>query len=72
MKELYWYNKNTHTLHINNFCTNAQSCSCVKFDSEDEALKYAGRALGMCKICMKKRDALLLDYIKKMKSECEE
>ena len=69
MKKLYQLNNGTHTLHINGFCPNSQSIDYIEFDSEDDALKYAGRSLGMCKTCMEKRDEVLLLHIK---NECKE
>lgn len=61
MKKLYSYNTGTHVLHITNGCTNANGVDYLQFDSEDEAVKYAGRELGMCKTCMQKRE----DFLKK-------
>ena len=52
----YTYNEKTHTLHIKNYCHFSNGAGYIEFDSEDEAVKYAGRALGMCKNCMRKRD----------------
>lgn len=64
MKQLYLYNKNTHMLHIRNGCIHADGRELMPFTSENKALAYAGRTLGMCKLCMEKRDAILYDYLK--------
>ena len=56
---LYYYNTDTHTLHIHSGCPNASRKDYTGFDSEDEAVQKAGRALGMCIHCMKKRDEIL-------------
>ena len=65
MRKLYLYlhNKSTHTLHINGFCKNARGNDLIGYNSEDEALENDGRAVSMCKDCMRKRDSLLLQYI---------
>ena len=56
------YNKNTCKLHIQSFCPNSNYTSThqniVIFNSEDEALKYDGRAVSMCKVCQKKREKI--------------
>lgn len=59
MKKLYSYNQGTHILHITNCCANSSGVDYIQFDTEDEAVKYAGRELGMCKICMQKREEIL-------------
>lgn len=56
----YVYNKNTHTLHIEGYCVHAKrspsDSHLLYFDTEDEALAYDGRAVGLCKLCRKKRE----------------
>lgn len=52
----YRYNENTHTLHIYGYCYNSTNPKCLEFETEDDVLKYDGRAVSMCKICQKKRD----------------
>lgn len=61
MKEKYLYNQNTHTLHIKGYCTHSKGerTGYIVFDSEDEALAYDGRAVGMCKICLKQREKMM-------------
>lgn len=63
MSKIYIYNKNTHVLHIEGCCTHAKRTSAklphiIYFNSEDEALAYDGRSVGLCKICQKKRENL--------------
>ncbi len=57
-KEVFLYNKTTHRLHIKGYCQHAKSpyTGFIQFQSEDEALAYDGRAVGMCKLCQKKRE----------------
>ncbi len=59
MKEKFLYNPRTHTLHIKGYCTHTkghvEDCY-IPFDTENEAIAYDGRAVGMCKICQKKRE----------------
>jgi len=64
LKKPYIYNLKSHTLHIEGFCShtfkgmnygNDYKC----FGSEDEALSFDGRTVGMCKLCMKKRDDII-------------
>ena len=54
------YNTNTCKLHVQGYCSHAvQAKGCnniVVFNSEDDALKYDGRAVSMCKICQRKRE----------------
>lgn len=58
MKEQFLYNPKTHTLHIKDYCQHAKGLrpEYIPFDSEDKALAYDGRAVGMCKLCQKKRE----------------
>ena len=64
MKDLYVYNKGSHTLHINGFCKDAKGRDLLVFKSENSAVKYAGRALRMCEKCMVKREEILALYVK--------
>ena len=60
MPEVFLYNKSTDTLHIEGYCRHANPrMGYLKFGSEDEVLAYDGRAVGMCKLCQKKRERLL-------------
>lgn len=58
MKEKFLYNPKTHTLHIKGYCmhTKGARSDYIPFDSEDKALAYDGRAVGMCKICLRQRE----------------
>lgn len=59
MKKLkYIYNLNTHCLHIEGFCPHSHPTNGKRFDTEKEALAFDGRAVGVCKICQKKREKL--------------
>lgn len=57
----YIYNPRTKTLHIENYChvTANGYWGYLSFESEAEALAYDGRAVGLCKLCEKKRDQLM-------------
>jgi len=58
MKGRFLYNSKTNKLHIRDHCTHSKG-DCPKyifFETEDEALAYGGRAVGMCKICQKERE----------------
>ena len=61
MGEQYLYNTKTHTLHIKGYCThtNGLCTDFLSFDSENEALAYDGRAVGLCKLCQKKREQII-------------
>ncbi len=59
MKDLYLYNEGSHTLHINGFCRDANGKSLLPFATENDALAYAGRAMGMCKTCLERREQRL-------------
>lgn len=61
MGEQFMYNEKTHRLHIRGYCMHTRgTCTGFRsFDSEDEALAYDGRAVGMCKICQKERERRL-------------
>ena len=64
MKYPYVYNRNTHTLHIEGFCFHTKqgmvySENYKRFSFEEEVFEYDGRAVGMCKLCMKKRDEIM-------------
>ena len=58
MQGKYLYNRSTGKLHIVGYCpaSKLQTDKCKYFDTEDEALAYDGRAVSMCKICMRKRE----------------
>ncbi len=57
MKEEYLYNPKTRTLHIKGYCQHTKGhTEYIHFSSENDALAYDGRAVGMCKICQKKRE----------------
>ena len=58
MKEVFLYNTTTHRLHIKGYCphTKGSNTGFLEFKSEDDALAYDGRAVGMCKICQRKRE----------------
>lgn len=57
----YFYNPKSHTLHIVGYCGKSKNMpnKVIYFDSEDAAVAKEGRALSMCKNCMKKRDKML-------------
>ena len=63
--KLYLYNEGSHTLHINGCCQHGNNPYYIGYDSEDEALAAAGRELGMCKLCMQKRDEILRAELQK-------
>ena len=54
----YFLNTKTNKLHIFGKCHHSNSLpSNIKyFDTENDAVTYAGRAMSMCKICLKNRD----------------
>ena len=56
----YFYNENTHRLHIKGLCKESERLPYhVRFfSSYDEALEFDGRAVGLCKICNKKAEQL--------------
>ena len=57
MKDTFLYNAKAHTLHIKGYCRFTKGhTDYLPFSTEDEALAYDGRAVGMCKLCSKKRD----------------
>ena len=58
MKEVFLLNTKTHRLHIKGYCQHTKGLytDFIQFNSEDEALAFDGRALGLCKICQKKRE----------------
>lgn len=62
MQKKFIYNTKTHTLHITGYCRHAHKSPCdthiLEFDTEDEVLAYDGRAVGLCKLCQKKREQL--------------
>ena len=60
----YFLNTETNTLHIEGFCPATHDGmkdqgNYKSFRSEDEALAYGGRAVGLCKRCQKKREQIL-------------
>jgi hypothetical protein len=61
MGEVFLYNTKIHTLHIKGYCThtNGLCADSLSFDSENEALAYDGRAVGLCKLYQKKREQII-------------
>ena len=55
------YNTKTGKLHIEGFCKYANSnlYNNKIFNTEEEALGFDGRCLGMCKLCENKRKELM-------------
>lgn len=57
------YNPKTDCLHIEGYCCHTKKgfpFDALIFSSEDEALGHDGRALGMCKLCQRKREKELV------------
>ena len=56
----YFYNGNTHRLHIKGLCKESKPLPYhVRFFSTyDEALAFDGRSVGLCKVCKKKQDEM--------------
>ncbi len=54
----YFYNERTHRLHIMGYCKESKPLPYhVRFfNTEDEAMAFDGRAVGLCKTCQKKRE----------------
>lgn len=54
----YLYNIKTGKLHIKGYCchTEGNRKEYKEFNTESEALAYDGRAVGLCKLCEKKRE----------------
>ena len=60
INEKYIYNPKTKRLHVEGCCPDAKpNKEYILFNTEDEAVKYGGRALGFCQHCMKKREKIL-------------
>lgn len=58
MEKKYFYNIKTHRLHIYGYCRESKMLpyNVRFFETENEALAFDGRAVGLCKICQKKRE----------------
>lgn len=58
MNERYFYNTRTHRLHIEGYCRESKlkPYDIKFFSSENEVLAYDGRAVGMCKLCLRERE----------------
>ena len=57
MKDTFLYNAKSHTLHIKGYCHITKGKTYyIPFETEDEALAYDGRAVGLCRICLKERE----------------
>ena len=60
MENVYLYNRGTGKLHIKGYCQDAKSeVGYMLFKTEDDALAYDGRAVSLCKRCMKKRELII-------------
>lgn len=58
MEKNYLYNTDTGKLHISGYCQASKypPYHVKYFDTEDDALAYDGRAVSMCKLCLRKRE----------------
>lgn len=58
IEKTYFVNTSTNKMHIRGFCYHSKlpPDNLAFFDTEDEALAFGGRAIGMCKLCMKERE----------------
>ena len=67
MKKIYVLNTTEHKLHIYGFCPNSKShgLNYQTFETEEDARKFDGLALGWCKSCLKRREEVLQEYLKK-------
>lgn len=68
-KRAYAYNSGTKALHITGFCKDAFGNH--YFDSEGEAIRFAGRQIFFCTICARKRDELVREKVKQIKGAKE-
>lgn len=63
MRKDYILNPDTHCLHIRGYCVHTKNSipqEYKRFATQDEAAAFdGGTSVRMCKICQKKRDALL-------------
>ena len=67
---MYIYNLKTHTLHIEGFCSQTFAGMHLgddhkRFSTEDEALAFDGRGVGMCKNCQRKREEVIFNCVRK-------
>ena len=60
MERKYFYNLNTHRLHIFGYCRESNSVpfNTKYFATYDDALAYDGRAVGLCKNCQRKENRM--------------
>lgn len=65
----YVYNPNTKALHITGFCKDAHGGK--SFDSEREAIRFAGRQLYFCTLCEEKREKLVREKVKQLQEGVE-
>lgn len=58
MEPKFLYNPKSRTLHIKGYCchTNGSCREYIPFDTENEAIAHDGRAVGFCKLCLRKRE----------------
>lgn len=57
----YVLNESTGTLHIKGYCTHStrKFDKGVTFKTEQEAYEYAGKHIKLCKLCERKKEAIL-------------
>ena len=67
MAEKYLYNQKQNRLHIKGYCPHTKGIApkyYIPFDTENEALAYDGRAVSLCKLCLKTRERKLEENTK--------
>jgi hypothetical protein len=69
MAKIYAYNKGSKALHILGFCEHGSMPEYKLFETEKDAIAYAGKQIFLCKKCEDKREALVQqEYRKNLKN----
>lgn len=62
-ENFYIFNEETKSLHIKGLCPNSLPVNGRCFNTENEAVKYAGLHIHICTVCNQKRDEIIKAYI---------
>lgn len=62
-EKIYVLNEETKLLHIKGLCNNSFPVNNRQFETENEAVRYAGMYIHICATCNQKRDEIIKAYI---------
>ena len=66
-EKIYYFNKDTKTLHIKGLCKNSICNDYITYATEQEAIQKNGRYIHMCVECENEKEKIIHNALKKQK-----